>query len=144
MYLSTVLNLLTISTFPLLRHDLPPVSLKGVVSTGEIQSYEIMEMGHEYEEVSKFQRAVGGTPPLHTSGSESKYVIKTESSPPTPPTPLTPQPSQATNATGNDTEFTACVAYSSARPPTVAPHIPPAYELIPNPLYATVDYLHIV
>ena len=105
-----------------------------------------MEMGHEYEKVSKFQRAVGGTLPLHTiaTGSESKYVIKTESSPPTPLTPPTPQPSQATKATGNDTEFTECVAYSSARPPTVAPHIPPAYELIPNPLYATVDYLHIV
>ena len=97
-------------------------------------------MGHEYEEVSKFQRAVGGTP-SHTTVSKSKYVIKTESS---PPTSLTPQPSQATKATGNDTEFTECVAYSSARPPTVAPHIPPAYELIPNPLYATVDYLHIV
>ena len=114
MYLSTVLNLykLTISTFPLPRHDLPPVSLKGVVSTGEIQSYEIMEMGHEYEEVSKFQRAVGGTPPLHTSGSESKYVIKTEPSPPTLPTPPTPQTSQASKATKNDTEFTECIAYS--------------------------------
>ncbi|XP_064386509.1 CUB and sushi domain-containing protein 1-like isoform X1 [Halichondria panicea] len=123
------------------KHDLPPVSLKGVVSTGEIQSYKVMEMGHEYEEVSKFQRAIGGTPPLHTTGSESKYVIKTESSPPTPPTP---QPSQATKAAGNDIEFTECVAYSSARPPTVTPHIPQAYELIPNPLYATVDYLHTV
>ncbi len=69
---------------------------------------------------------------------KSKYVIKTESSPPTPPTP------QSSQATGNDTEFIDCVAYSSARPPTVAPHSPPAYELIPNPLYATVDYLHIV
>ena len=88
-------------------------------------------MGHEYEEVSKFQRAVGGTLPLYTTGSESKYVIKTESPPPTPPTPPTPQPLQAFKATGNDTEFTECVAYSSARPPTVAPHIPPAYELIP-------------
>ncbi len=105
------------------RHDLPPVSLKGVVSTGEIQPYEMMEMGHEYEEVSKFQRAVGGEyeiigAPSQTTGSESKAVIKTEPSPPTPP--HTPQPSQATKAAGNDIEFTECVAYSTtthSRPP---------------------------
>ncbi len=101
------------------RHDLPPVSLKGVVSTGEIQPYEIMEMGHEYEEVSKFQRAVGGEyeiigAPSQTTGSESKTPIKTEPSPPTPPTP------QVTKPAGNDIEFTECVAYSTtthSRPP---------------------------
>ena len=73
-------------------------------------------MGHEYEEVSKFQRAVGGEyeiigAPSQTTGSESKAVIKTEPSPPTP------QPSQATE---NDIEFTECVAYittTHSRPP---------------------------
>ncbi len=98
------------------RHDLPPVLLKGVVSTGEIQPYEMMEMGHEYEEVSKFQRAVRGEyeiigAPSQTTDSESKAPTKTESSPPTP------QPSQATKA---DIEFTECVAYSTtthSRPP---------------------------
>ncbi|XP_064386661.1 sushi, von Willebrand factor type A, EGF and pentraxin domain-containing protein 1-like [Halichondria panicea] len=70
-----------------------------------------MEMGHEYEEVSKFQQAVGGEyeiirAPSQTTGSESKAAIKTESSPPTPPTPPTPQPSQVTKAAGNDIEFT--------------------------------------
>ena len=97
------------------RHDLPPVLLKGVVSTGEIQPYEMMEMGHEYEEVSKFQRAVGGEyeiigSPSQTTDSESKAPTKTESSPPTPPIP---QPSQATESARNDIEFTECVAYST-------------------------------
>ena len=107
------------------RPNLPPVSLKGVVNTSEIQPYEMMEMGHEYEEVSKFQQAVGGEyeiirAPSQTTGSESKAAIKTESSPPTPPTPPTPQPSQVTKAAGNDIEFTECVAYSTtthSRPP---------------------------
>ena len=111
----------TILPFPL-RPDLPPVSLKGVVNTGEIQLYEMMEMGHEYEEVSKFQRAIGGEyeiigAPSQTTGSESKTLIKTEPSPPTPPTP---QPSQATKPARNDTEFTECIAYSMtthSRPP---------------------------
>ena len=93
------------------------MSLKGVVSTGEIQPYEMVEMGHEYEEVLKFQQAVCGEyeiigAPSQTTGSESKGVIKTEPSPPTPP-----QPSQAT---GNDIEFTECVAYimtTHGRPP---------------------------
>ncbi|XP_064386676.1 sushi, von Willebrand factor type A, EGF and pentraxin domain-containing protein 1-like [Halichondria panicea] len=104
------------------KPDLPPVSLKGVVNTGEIQLYEMMEMGHEYEEVSKFQRAIGGEyeiigAPSQTTGSESKTLIKTEPSPPTPPTP---QPSQATKPARNDTEFTECIAYSMtthSRPP---------------------------
>ena len=100
------------------RHDLPPVSLKDVVSTGEIQSYEMIEMGHEYEEVSKFQRAVAGEyeiigAPSQTTCSESKAVIKTEPSPPTPPTPSTLQPSQAIKRARNDIEFTECVAYST-------------------------------
>ncbi len=108
---------------PPTRPDLPPVSLKGVVNTGEIQSYDMMEMGHEYEEVSKFQRAVDGEyevigAPSQTTGSDNKTPIKTESSPPTPQS--TPQPSEATKAPGNDTEFTECVAYSMtthSRPP---------------------------
>ena len=107
------------------RHDLPPVSLKGVVSTGEIQPYEMIEMGHEYEEVSKFQRAVGGEyeiigAPSQTTDSESKTPIKTEPIPPTQPTQPTPQPSQVTKAAGNDIEFKECVAYSTtthSRPP---------------------------
>ncbi len=82
----------------------------------------MMEMGHEYEEVSKFQQTVGGEyeiigAPSQTTGSESKAVIKTEPSPPTPPTP---QPSQATKVAGNDIEFTECAAYSTtthSRPP---------------------------
>ncbi len=107
------------------RPDLPPGSLKGVVNTSEIQPYEMMEMGHEYEEVSKFQQAVGGEyeiigAPSQTTGSVSKAAIKTESLPPTPLTPPTPQPSQVTKAAGNDIEFTECVAYSTtthSRPP---------------------------
>ena len=108
------------------RNEVTPVSLKGVVSTGEIQPYEMMEMGHEYEEVSKFQQAVDGEyeiigAPSQTTGSEGKAPIKTELSPPTPqPTPPTPQPSQATKPAGNDIEFTECVAYSTTthiRPP---------------------------
>ncbi len=95
------------------------MSLKGVVSTGEIQSYEMIEMGHEYEEVSKFQRVAGGEyeiigAPSQTTGSESKAPINTESLPPTPPTP------QVTKPAGNDIEFIECVAYSMtthSRPP---------------------------
>ncbi len=108
-------------TFPPPRPDLPG-SLKGVVSTGEIQPYEMIEMGHEYEEVSKFQQAVGGEyeiigAPSQTTDSEDKAPMKTEPSPPTPPTP---QPTQATKAAGNDIEFTECVAYittTHSRPP---------------------------
>ena len=78
-------------------------------------------MGHEYEEVSKFQRVVGGEyeiigtcTPSQTTGSESKTPIKIEPSSPTP------QPSQATKAAGNNIKFTECVAYSTtthSRPP---------------------------
>ena len=93
-----------------------------MVSTGETQPYEMIEMGHEYEEVSKFQQAVGGEydiigAPSHTTGSESKTPVKTESLLPTPPTP---QPSQVTKPDGNDIEFTECVAYNTtthSRPP---------------------------
>ena len=79
-------------------------------------------MGHEYEEVSKFQRAIGGEyeiigAPSQTTGSESKapadQPINTEPSLPT-------LPSQATKTAGNDIEFTECVAYSTtthSRPP---------------------------
>ena len=85
----------------------------------------MMEMDHEYEEVSKFQRAVGGEyeiigAPSQTTDSESKDPIKTEPSLPTTPAPPTPQPSQATKVAGNDIEFTECVAYSTtthSRPP---------------------------
>ncbi len=109
--------------YPPSRRDIP---LKSVVSTGEIQPYEIMEMGHEYEEVSKFQRAVGGEyeiigAPSQTTGSESKapadQPINTEPSPPTSQPSL---PSRATKTAGNDIEFTECVAYSTtthSRPP---------------------------
>ena len=72
-------------------------------------------MGHEYEEVSKFQRVVDGEYEIigassQTTGSESKTPIKMELSLPTPPTP---QSSQATKVAGNDIEFTECVAYST-------------------------------
>ena len=86
------------------------------------------------EEVSKFQRAIGGEyeiigAPSQTTGSESKAPIKTEPSPPIPPTP---QPSQATKPAGNDTEFTECVAYSTTT--HSRPHSPQAYEHWNTPL----------
>ncbi len=82
-----------------------------------------MEMGHEYEEVSKFHRAIDGEyeiigAPSQTTGSESKApAVQPINTEPSPPTSL---PSQATKTAGNDIEFTECVAYSTtthSRPP---------------------------
>ena len=72
---------------------LPPVSLKGVVSTGEIQPYEMIEMGdHEYEEVSKFQQPSGGEYEMvggPSAGYENRAAIMAtkQTSPPPPPPP---------------------------------------------------------
>ncbi len=84
--------------------------LKGLVSTGEIQPYEMIERGdHEYEEVSKFQQPSGG-----------EYEIL----PPPPPRP------QRTVDAGDDFEVTECIAYNTT---THGP--PPPNTTSGDPLY---------
>ncbi len=108
------------------------MSLKGVVSTGEIKPYEMIEMGdHEYEEVSKFQKPsegeyemVGGT----SAGYENRAAImatKQTSPPPPPPS------QQETVDAGGDFEVTECIAYSTT---THGP--PPPNTTSGDPLYA--------
>ncbi len=71
----------------------PAVSLQGVVSTGEIQPYEMIEMGdHEYEEVSKFQQSSGGeyeVVRVPSAGYENRAAIMDTKHITTPSTTLT-------------------------------------------------------
>ncbi|XP_064386138.1 mucin-2-like isoform X3 [Halichondria panicea] len=100
------------------KRTLPPVSLKGVVSTSEIKPYEMIEMGdHEYEEVSKFQQPSGGEYEM-VGGSSAGYenraaIMATKQTSPPPPPP--PQPSQQeTVDAGGDFEVIECIAYSTS------------------------------
>ncbi len=109
------------------------MSLQGVVSTGEIQPYEMIEMGdHEYEEVSKFQQSSGGeyeVVRVPSAGYENRAAIMdTKHTSPPPPPP--PQPSQqGTVGAGDDFEVTECIAYSTTT------HAPPN-TTSGDPLYA--------
>ncbi|XP_064386134.1 mucin-2-like isoform X4 [Halichondria panicea] len=117
------------------KRALPPVSLQGVVSTGEIKPYEMIEMGdHEYEEVSKFQKPSGGEYEM-VGGPSAGYqnraaIMATKQTSPPPPPP--PQPSQQeTVDAGGDFEVTECIAYSTT---THGP--PPPNTTSGDPLYA--------
>ncbi len=114
------------------------MSLQGVVGTGEIQPYEMIEMGdHEYEEVSKFQQSSGGEYEMvrvPSAGYENKAAImdtKHTSPPPLPP-PQPSQPSQqGTVGARDDFEVSECIAYSTT---THGP--PPPNTTSGDPLYA--------
>ena len=120
-----------------------PVFLKGVVSTGEIQPYEMIEMGdHEYEEVSKFQQPSGGEYEMvggPSAGYENRAAIMAtkQTSPPPPPPP---QPSQQ-----EDFEVTECIAYSTTThgPQHTTTHGPPPPNTTSgDPLTLTMDLCH--
>ena len=125
------------------RRELPPVTLRGVVSTGQTEPYEMMEMGHEYEDVSKFQqrgvvnpqqRGVVSPPEgggeyevVENTADKHESTAPTKSQdPPTQPTdtaPLPPpasQPSQPPPASQTEDKsskdefkFTECIAYET-------------------------------
>ncbi len=98
-----------------------------MVSTGEIQPYEMIEMGdHEYEEVSKFQQSSGGEYEVPSAGYENRAAIMDTKHTSPPP----PQPSQqGTVGAGDDFEVTECIAYSTTT------HAPPN-TTSGDPLYA--------
>lgn len=101
----------------------------------------MIEMGHEYEDVSKFQKkAIGveyelvGAPSDHekTVQYENKEDImieqQTDSLSPSSPSE---QPSRTTDAAGEDIDLNECIAYS------LTTHAPPLLsEQSAEPLYA--------
>ncbi len=110
------------------------MSLPDVVSTGEIQLYEMIEMGdHEYEEVSKFQQPSGGEYEM-VGGSSAGYqnraaIMATKQTSPPPPPPPPPSQQETVDA-GGDFEVTECIAYSTT---TYGP--PPPNTTSGDPLY---------
>ena len=127
------------------RRELSPVTLRGVVSTGQIEPYEMMEMGHEYEDVSKFQQRGVVSPPeggweyevventavKHVSTAPTKPqdppTQPTDTAPPPPPAsqPSQPPPASQTEdkSSKDEFEFTECIAYETHThaPPTTTP-----------------------
>ena len=102
---------------------------------GPIEPYEMTEIGHQYEEVSKYQRK--GVVSLEEGGGEYESVatptdpvfkeyeeitIKTPTKSPGPPASQTSPATMRTEATDSQTNivFSECIAYKSKKqaPPT--------------------------
>ena len=126
------------------RREFSPVTLHGMTSTGQIQPYEMVELGgHEYEDVTKYQQEGAEyeviTPdPLHTKHTHPpplpSQAVETSPPPhavsPSPPTqppptsPITPASQPGVQGSQGDYELTECVAYkttSHVRAPPMAP-----------------------
>ena len=111
-----------------------------MTSTGQIQPYEMVELGgHEYEDVTKYQQEGAEyeviTPdPLHTKHTHPpplpSQAVETSPPPhavsPSPPTqspPTSPVTTASQPGVQGDYEFTECVAYkttSHVRAPPIA------------------------
>ena len=146
---------------PTHRRELPPVTLRGVVSSGRTEPYEMMELGHEYEDVSKFQQrgvvnpqqrgvvsppegggeyeVIENTAVKHVSTAPTKSQDPpTQSTDTVPPPPSASQPSQPPPASQTEDksskdefEFTECIAYETHT------HAPPtATPTEGDPLYS--------
>ena len=109
------------------RRELPPVTLRGVVSTGQTEPYEMMEMGHEYEDVSKFQqRGVvnpqqrGGVSPPEGGGEYEVVENTADKRVPTAPIMSQDPPTQPT-----DTAPPPPASQASQPPPASQPSQPP-------------------
>ena len=134
-----------LSTTPMHTHrrELPPVTLRGVVSTGQLEPYEMMEMGHEYEDVSKFQQrgvvnsqqrggislpegggeyeVIENTAVKHVSTAPIDHVRPTQPTdtvPPPPPASQSSQPPPSSQTedkinSKDEFEFTECIAYET-------------------------------
>ena len=137
------------------------MTLRGVVSTGQTEPYEMMEMGHEYEDVSKFQKrgvvnpqqrgvvsppegggeyeVIENTAVKHVSTAPTKSqdppTQPTDTAPPPPPAsqPSQPPPASQTEdkSSKNEFEITECIAYETHT------HAPPtATPTEGDPLYS--------
>ena len=71
---NTHLCTITCPPFPLSAHPRQnlPVSLRDVTRIGQVEPCEMMEMGHEYEDVSKFPQK--GVANLHNRSEDYDYV----------------------------------------------------------------------
>lgn len=136
--------IIVIASFFPFRHKLSAVSLSGVVSTDEILPYEMMEIGHEYEDLSKFQQdTVGGSNEYELVGAFSETIENNETSiiseqqtdslsPPPRQSSRPTQPSQSLKVGGEGIELNECIAYST----TTHGRYTPPYSEQAEPLYA--------